>query len=207
MDCTYCDEEGFESEDDLYEHLHQDHSRDELGRLDQKRLESKYSEDSSGSRISLAFIVGLFIVTVIIGIIAASLYMNTDSGSPGAEEYDHVEVMPTGQNHYHGTWHMEVNDEKIDFSASEYQLRDSDFHFEGGDGETWHSHANRISLQYALATLGFELTEEHVAFDDETYQRGEEATVTIRVSGQSVNPYEYTLEEGDVVEISIVTEG
>lgn len=107
-----------------------------------------------------------------------------------------------GAVHYHGTMQMAVNGSPVDFSADRYQLRDQAFHFECGDGTRWHVHAAGATLQYALSTLGIELTESSVSFDGQTYLDGDSSTSVVgTVDGNSVPPTEYILQRGDRVRI------
>lgn len=204
MDCKYCPE-TFDSEDDYYSHLASSHTESEVTNLEAKKVKNSYGgfsdEESERDYILMAglFVAGLFAA----GILASVFFMGGDGSTSG--EYEHVEHYPSGQAHEHGQWHMEVNGEEIDFSQDKYQVADDKFHFEGGDGERWHAHAQNITIQYALATLGFEVTENHVRFNDTTYERPEEATVTVLVNGEEVDPVTYRLSDGDAVRISIET--
>jgi hypothetical protein len=96
-----------------------------------------------------------------------------------------------------------VAGDAVDFSQDRYQLADRQFHFEGGDGERWHAHARGVTLEYALATLDIGATTDSVWYDGTRYTDGENANVTLAVDGESVNPKEYVLQQGDAVRVVV----
>jgi hypothetical protein len=99
-----------------------------------------------------------------------------------------------------------IDGQRLDFSRDRYQLQDQAFHYEAGDGTEWHGHADRVTLQYALSTLGIEVTESTVTFEGTTYRDSDDGTdVTITVNGNAVDPSEYRLKEGDSVRVIVET--
>ncbi|MBX0324299.1 hypothetical protein EGH21_14815 [Halomicroarcula sp. F13] len=114
------------------------------------------------------------------------------------------------QQHIHGDMTVTVDGEEVDFSRSKYQSNDRYFHFEGGEGEYWHSHSSNVTLNYALDSLnGVNVTEDTITFNGTTYDSSDSGTtISIEVDGESVQPSEYYLKDGDDVQITIErTEG
>lgn len=107
------------------------------------------------------------------------------------------------QQHIHGPMEFVVEGEEIDFSAERFQSSHRHFHFEGGHANPWHAHSWSVTLQYGLNTLsGINVTEDAVTYNGTTYRRGDaDATVSITVNGESVDPSEYFLKDGDDVRI------
>lgn len=199
-DCRYCDD-SFDTEEAYLTHLEEVHG-DELGPIDRRRIAAGRGD---GGGIGIA--TGPLVIGAVIIVVAALIGYVTffaNGGSDGASG----ELTPhdLGSVHAHGTMEVVIKGTPIDFSQSEYQYHQTGtdaFHYEGGDGTTWHLHAQGVTLQWALATLGIEVTADTVTIDGTTYRDGENATVTIEVNGQPVDPSEYILSEGDRVRIVV----
>lgn len=109
------------------------------------------------------------------------------------------EYIPPEDQHIHGDIEFVVEGEEIDFSADRYQSGHQHFHFEGGAADPWHAHSWSVSLGYAMSTLdGIDVTDGEVTYDGTTY---DEEEVTVEVNGESVDPDEYFLKDGDSVRI------
>ncbi|WP_256391957.1 hypothetical protein [Natronoarchaeum rubrum] len=109
------------------------------------------------------------------------------------------EYIPPEDQHIHGDIEFVVEGEEIDFSADRYQSGHQHFHFEGGAADPWHAHSWSVSLGYAMSTLdGIDVTDGEVTYDGTTYTDEE---VTVEVNGESVDPDEYFLKDGDSVRI------
>jgi len=107
-------------------------------------------------------------------------------------------ISPENQ-HIHGDIEFVVEGEEIDFSAERYQSGHRHFHFEGGAADPWHAHSWSVSLGYAMSTLdGIDVTDGEVTYDGTTYTDEE---LTVEVNGESVDPDEYFLKDGDSVRI------
>ena len=65
----------------------------------------------------------------------------------------------------------------------------------------WHGHAKGVTLSYAMGTLGIDVTEDTVAYQGTTYGDDPGETVVVKVNGESVNPEEYVLQDGDHIQI------
>ncbi|QLG29733.1 hypothetical protein HUG10_19195 (plasmid) [Halorarum halophilum] len=118
------------------------------------------------------------------------------------------EYIKADQQHIHGPITFEVEGEELDFSEDRYQTNHQLFHFEGGHAEPWHAHSWSMTLEWAMNSLdGINVTENSVTYDGTTYDGSDsDTTVTIEVNGESVDPSEYYLKDGDNVNIVVETE-
>ena len=89
---------------------------------------------------------------------------------------------------------MRVLGDRVDLSQRRYQLQDRYFHLEAGNGRIWHLHGERVTLAYAMDTLGISVTDDSVTYQGTTYEEGSAYDVTVTVGGQDVTPAEYVLE-------------
>jgi len=219
VECRYCGRE-FEDDSAHHEHLQESHA-EELGPIDRRRLDA---EGSERSRTPL-YLAGIVLVLAL-GVMAGAGYVLLDGGGSGTGgsagnassasgsgggtaagpgTVDAVARTPTdvGSVHTHGTIETRVLGQSIDFSRSQYQLQADPFHFENGNGDRWHVHARGVTLEYAMSTLGIGVTNDSVTYDSETYRAGPNTTVTVQVDGESVQPSEYVLQEGDRIRIVV----
>jgi len=218
-DCNYCDA-SFDDEGSYLDHLHADHDESELSRIDRRRVEDHTGGgDDEGFPVGPVIIGGLIVLAF--GIIAYVVLVVNPSGSgPAAATPDDAEQTPYDQGavHEHGTIEVVIDGEELDFSRTAFQnpRQYPAFHFEGGDGTTWHKHARGVTLGYAMSTLGIEVTESTVAYDGTTYDDADpDTTVTVEVNGEPVDPSEYVLQgtasegsqDGDHIRIVVETEG
>lgn len=197
-ECRYCDA-SFEDEAAYHDHLEAAH-RDELGRIDERRLGlHKEGEQSDGSNAIIVVAVVLAVAVVLVGLLF--VLQSSGTGDAGTDTQQPADI---GSAHYHGTLEMVVGGERIDFSRNRYQLQADAFHFEGGDGTQWHVHARGVTLEYALGTLGFEVTPSSITVDGTTYDDADQGTtVTITVNEQPVTPGDYVLQQGDQIRIVV----
>ncbi|MFB6299012.1 MAG: hypothetical protein ABEH65_01990 [Halobacteriales archaeon] len=199
-ECQYCDA-SFDTEDAYREHLESEH-QSELGPIDRKRLGLESIGETDDEGLSTGVVV-LGLVLGVAVIVAGGVVFLSSGGSSSSVDADQ---QPTnvGSVHYHGTIEMVVNGERIDFSRDRYQLQAEAFHFEGGDGTRWHVHAEGVTLEFAMATLGIEVTETTVTYDGTTYRDSSSAySVTITVNGEPVIPSEYVLQPDDRIRIIV----
>lgn len=194
--CDYCGE-TFASDDAHDEHLLATH-RDELGRIDRRRLD--VADDGDDEGVSVGIIMLAAVMALGVAAVGAAMYLTSDGG--GADGPTNV-----GGAHYHGTIDVVIDNETVDFSQPEYQYRNTGedaFHFEGGDGSQWHGHANGVTLAYAMDSLGIQVNATSVTYEGTTYADADaDTTVTITVNGEPVTPSEYVLQEGDHVRIVV----
>lgn len=200
-DCDHCGA-SFDEEQPYLEHLAEAHW-DDLGPIDRRRVEEAVDAEEQliSRRVALLGAGGLGLAVV--GGAGLFLSGGNDDGSAGAPTPHAV-----GSVHYHGTMVVAVDGQRVDFSRDEYQLQADFFHFEGGDGERWHAHAQGVTLKRALASLGIGVTETTLTLDGTTYDDADpDTSVSVTVDGESVDPATYVLQEGDEVRIIVETGG
>lgn len=191
-DCNYC-EESFDDEEAYLEHLHADHDESELSRIDSRRVEQHTGADEGGGLpTGPLIIVGILAFTGLV-LVYVTFFVGGD-GPPGNGD---VAQTPYGLDtvHGHGTINVTIDGRTLDFSQQQYQVQDDAFHFEGGNGDVWHTHAQGVTLEYAMSTLGIDVNRTTVTFDGETHSaRDPNTEVVIEVDDRSVNPKTYVLD-------------
>lgn len=192
-DCGYC-AASFEDEATYLDHLRSEHAG-ELGPIDQRRV----ATDSSGGLPTGPLAIGAIVLAA--AVVVGYVIFLPGGGGGGADGPRNV-----GSVHFHGTLEMVIDGRHVDFSQPEYQhpREQPAFHFEGGDGTTWHGHAEGVTLAYAMGTLDIGVTESTVTFQGTTYDDADpDTSVRITVNGEAVVPSEYVLQEGDSVRIVV----
>lgn len=214
-DCDYCTD-SFDSEEEYLTHLQTDHEG-ELTRIDQKRVESVSADDDGlGIEPGPVIIAGVFLIAAAaVGAILLPLGGSAD------------EPHSRGSVHDHGTMEIVIDGEQLGLNTNPQFVRaDENFHFHGDEQQrygayVWHIHAQDVSLQYALDTLGIEVDDKgtELVYDGTTYDAEDPGTqIRIEVNGQSVDPGEHMLSgptpmdqaaagEGDDVRIVVETDG
>jgi hypothetical protein len=193
-DCPHCGESFEETEAGeaaFLEHLRDDHPG-EFGAVDRRRLE-QLAGDGDGGVSQTALLLGGLALAVV-GIV---VFVTFGMGGSSADT-DGVDAARTPTNlgaaHSHGTMEVVVLGDRIDFSQQQYQLQADAFHFEGGEGRVWHVHAQGVTLEWAMASLGIDVTETSVTVDGTTYRDSDPAyTVSVTVNGEPVDPSTYVL--------------
>lgn len=190
-DCDYCSE-SFDSEDDYLKHLKTEHEG-ELGRIDQRRVAS-VSEDSGIPKGPIMLGIIVLAVVAIVGYVLFLAGSDSASGEPTA----------LGSVHEHGTMEITIDGEQLDLTAQEFVERDDAFHFHAGQSRPiWHTHAQEVTLQYALDTLGIEVDDEGavLSYDGETYRDDDPGTtIEITANGEPATPGDHVLSGGTVEE-------
>jgi molybdopterin converting factor small subunit len=224
QECDHCGA-TFDDEDAYLSHLAAEH-REQLGRIEEKRVES-HEADQGGGRTQLylsvaavaviAALAAFGIGTLFTGggggdTIAASA-QNAQSPMAGggdvpAPAQDQVALPQNpGATHDHGPMTVEIDGEQLDFSRDRFQVQDDYFHFEPGDlpSNYYHLHAQRITLEYGLETLGIGVTNSTLSYNGTVYDDDDpNQRVVYRVNGEEVNPELYKLSEGD--EVTVIAE-
>jgi hypothetical protein len=201
-DCDHCGA-SFDDEEAYLRHLRDEHA-DELGAIEQRRVADLEPEGSGGSSVVVA---GAALGGVLLAGLLAYLLLfsgggaGSGSGSGAADLSGVPEPESVGSVHYHGTIDATVGGQELDFSRDKFQLQAEAFHFERGNGERWHVHAQRVTLAYAMGTLGIDVTNGTVAYDGTTYGDDPGETARVLVNGESVTPSEYVLQQDDTVRI------
>jgi hypothetical protein len=193
-DCPHCGE-SFEETDAgeiaFLEHLRDDHPG-EFGAVDRRRLDQLGGDPDGGLSRTALLLAGLALVVV--GIVA---FVTFGLGGSSADDTVDANLTPSnvGSVHSHGTMEVVVLGDRIDFSQQRYQLQANAFHFEGGEGRVWHVHAQGVTLEWALSSLGIEVTERSVTVDGTTYRDSDpDYTVRVTVDGEPVDPSTYVLD-------------
>lgn len=204
-ECAYCGE-SFDDETAELRHLRDAH-RDELSRIDRRRVQDLEGEEGGGLPTGPLVLGGVILISLAVVVYVIVFLGGSASGQePG----------PAGSAHEHGTIEMVVLGEQVDFSQPEYQGAARKFHFEPmngvPNGRVWHAHATGITLAWAMDTLGIDVTADSVTFQGTTYRDSDPNTeVIVEVDGEPVDPEEYVLdgtasndfEQGDHVRIVV----
>ncbi|MEF8840049.1 MAG: hypothetical protein V5A62_00280 [Haloarculaceae archaeon] len=192
-ECDYCGA-SFEGEQAYVNHLRAEHA-DELGPIDRRRVGA---DEEGGSGLPVGPLALALVIGATVAVVAYVTFFAGGSGTASGS------VGPAGSAHYHGSIEMVVLGERVDFSRSEYQLRDDRFHFEAGDGTQWHAHATGVTLDYAMGSLGFDATRTSVTYEGTTYRDSSDRyDVSVTVNGDRVSPEEYVLQDGDRVRVVV----
>lgn len=201
-DCRHCGD-AFDDDEAYAAHLEAEHA-DELGAIDRRRIEA-HSDDDGGGIPTAPLVIGVVLLGGVLVLVAAWVAFAGGGGGSGGVEAAQ-QPSNVGSVHYHGGIEVTVDGESVDFSRDRYQFQADPFHFENGDGSQWHVHAQDVTLEYAMGTLGIEVTTDTVTFDGTTYRDGDEGTnVTVTVNGEQVTPSEYVLQEGDQIRVVVET--
>ncbi len=221
-ECNYCGD-SFEDGQSQLEHLRDEHEG-ELGTIDRRRVEEELgTSDDSGGLPTGPLVLGLVLAVAIV-IVGYVIFVHGAGGSAGESgTVNDISVaqmpgQPAQSEHGHGLINVTIDGQELDFSQARFQRprEFSAFHFEGGDGRVWHKHASGVTLEYAMATLGIDVSEASVTFDGTTYRDSDPGTnVTVTVNGEPVDPETYELsgasdqspEQGDFIRIIVTTEG
>lgn len=203
-ECSYCGE-SLEDEEALLAHLRDEHAT-ELGNIDRRRV-AELESGGDGLPTGPLLIGGVVLVALAV-VVYVTLFVGGSGGLEGSQEPG-----PLGSAHEHGTMDVVILGDEIDFGQSQYQLQADRFHFEAGDGEVWHAHAEDVTLAWAMDTLGLDVTADSITVDGTTYRDDDpEYAVAIAVNGESVDPSTYVLEgtetagtatQGDHVRITV----
>lgn len=183
--CPYC---GDSIPDDEYEtHLRRAHA-DDLTAIDQRRVGS--IDDHSRHR-RLGFYAGVAIVIVVFTLGYGVLFLGADGASSTAA------VQPDAERpvHEHGLLTVQYDDRVVDVDDPQYLEADDCFHFHAHDNaQVWHVHCADVTLEYALETLGMDVTATTLAVDGQVYDEDAGDDVNVTVDGEAVDPQTHVLE-------------
>lgn len=185
--CDHCGAE-FDDGDAYLAHLAAEHEGD-LGAIERRRVANREADASGGGIPTGPAVLGLvvlFALAIVVYVVFAFGGGSTArAGEPGAY----------GSDHGHGTINVTVLGDRIDFSQARYQVQADRFHFEGGNGRVWHTHASGVTLQWGMATLGIDVTASSVTYRGTTYRDNDSAyDVSVTVDGEPVDPATYVLD-------------
>lgn len=195
-DCDYCGQ-SFDGEEAYLRHLRDAHEG-ELSPIDSRRVESTFGDGNGadGTDVGTYVLGGIALLGVaIVAFVLVSAATASGgvpflgSGDDGGPETPHS----PGAAHEHGTIEVVIDGNQLDFSKDRFQYRADCFHFERGRGRIWHTHCKRVTLGWALSTLGIDASQTALTYDDTTYRESEGWNVSITVDGESVDVDEYVL--------------
>lgn len=199
-DCDYCGAD-FDTETAYLEHLAAEHA-DDLGPIEQRRVASLGGGDDGGiDAAPVALGLVLVAAAAVVGYVV--FFSGGGSGAPNGVAQSARTPTDYGAVHFHGSIEMSVMGSDVDFSRDRYQLQANEWHFEAGDGTEWHGHARGVTLEWAMSTLDIGVTDDSVTYEGTTYTDGENATVTVAVNGEDIDPTRYLLQESDSVRIVV----
>ncbi len=214
-DCRYCDQ-SFDTEAAELAHLEAEH-RDELGPIDRRRI-GDVGDDDGG--ISVVWISAGVVLLSIVGIVGFVVFFGLNGGAAADEPHG------VGSVHTHGTMEVTIDGVTLDLEEPAFRENDQAFHFHAGyhdryGAQIYHLHAQGVTLQYALGTLGIEVNDAgtELTFDGERYDDGAPDTeIRIEANGEPVAPGEHVLSgvpseaeaaqgAGDDVVVVVTTDG
>ena len=189
-ECDYCGA-THDGEGAHLDHLESEHY-DELGPIDKRRVDDR----GSGFDVPVGPIAIGVVLVAAAGILGYVVFV---AGGGGGSN-----VGPVQSDHYHGTMEMTVLGNDVDFSQSQYQVRDDRFHFEDRNGQRWHAHATGVTFGYAMNALGFDVSTDPntLVYRGDTYTDGEGYEVVLEVNGNSVGT-DYVLKQDDDIRIVV----
>ncbi|QCC51087.1 hypothetical protein [Halapricum salinum] len=219
-DCEYCSA-SFDDEDSYYAHLGDEHAA-ELGPIDQRRVD-QHTGGSGDEGIPAGPVVLVGVIGFALAVVVYVVFFfgggsaASEAGPPATINGINVSKTPVnvGESDFHGAINVTIDGERLDFSRERFQLQDSAFHFENGNGAVWHGHADALTLRYAMATLGLNVTDSTVTYDGTTYRDSDpDTTVRVRIDGEDADPSNATLDgvrsvsnadAGDFIHIVVTT--
>lgn len=198
-ECDYCGE-SFGDEDAYLDHLAAEHEG-ELGSIDRRRVAGRDGDDG-GFPVGPVALVGLLVLAGGL-VVWVTFFMGSGGASANGAPFEDPVEDPSnlGGVHSHGPMTVVVDGRQLDFSQEQYQLQADAFHFEGGDGSRYHLHAEGVTLEFALESLGIGVQRDALAFDGTVYNESRGHTVVYEVNGEPVDPETYTLQQGDSVRV------
>ena len=216
--CEYCGAE-FDDEDALLDHLAGTH-REDLGPIDERRV----ADHTASGGVDLPTGPLVLGVVIVVAVLLMAFVIFGMGGGSGSTTLNGISVAQSPDElrsaHEHGTINVTIDGQQLDFSQPRYQAPNGQyagnkFHFEGGNGQVWHTHADGVTLEYAMATLNIGVDGDSVTYQGTTYTDGENAEVIVQVDGEPVDPSTYVLQGvgsasgqgGDHVRILVRTDG
>jgi len=208
-DCPYC---GDTVPDEAYErHLRRAHV-DELRPIDERRV-GRTGDGATGRSLVLYAGLGGVLLLFVLGYVFVFVLADTGPSTAAAVQPD-----STAPIHEHGLLSVQYDGRTVDLADPRYQEADECFHFHGDDHEggahahdpprgtaVWHAHCEGVTVEYALETLGMDVTGDSVTVDGRTFSEAEGDEVTVTVDGEPVDPREHVLR--GVEPVDAATEG
>ena len=183
--CPYCGDSL--ADDDYDAHLRREHAA-ELGPIDRRRV-GQSARESGGRSLALYAGVGLLLALFVVGY--ALVFLGPGAATSSAA----VQPDASTPTHEHGTITVQYDGTEVAFEDPQYAEIDDCFHFHdyATDG-VWHVHCENVTIEYALETLGMDVTADSFAIDGESFSEDDGDTVSVIVNGEAVDPQTYELQ-------------
>jgi molybdopterin converting factor small subunit len=181
-------------------------------------------QDDRYRRASAALVVGLLLATA-----GCSSILGSGASGPTATPTNGTQQTPestpapvptdteTGPEHGHGN-ETETNvsssmtgQMRVVVAGDELDVAGEDseaigFQFDENGAYRWSAESDNVTLAEALSTLDIDATDDRLTYDGETYREStRNVTLSYRVDGESVDPTERTLSDGDEVWVFVRT--
>jgi hypothetical protein len=147
---------------------------------------------------------------IVIGVIAAIVI------GIGFGVYNYMQNPPRSQGfgavgsaHEHAAFKLFINNEEaVDFSLPQYQVKSRFIHFEAGDGNLVHRHATGVDMGFLFESFGMKFDNQCVTLTNGTsYCNDGENTLKFFVNGARNDMYDkYVLKDGDKILLSYGSE-
>ena len=96
-------------------------------------------------------------------------------------------IGPLKSTHIHADVKVYINGQPIDFSQKKYQITTSYIHFEDGLGDVIHVHATGMTTLHLLKSVGMDLRNHCLIFEDNNYCSDAKKEIKFFVNGKESN--------------------
>ncbi|MEM2759440.1 MAG: hypothetical protein QXU32_06445 [Nitrososphaerales archaeon] len=127
----------------------------------------------------------------------------------GVAVYSYIQTPPrtagfgaVGSAHEHAAFKLFINNqEPVDFSLPQYQVKSRYIHFEDANGVILHRHATGVDIGFLFESLGMKFTNQCITLGNGTsYCNDGDKTVKLFVNGVRNEMYDkYVLQDGDKI--------
>jgi len=109
-----------------------------------------------------------------------------------------------GSDHTHAVILVKIFGDEFDFSAPAYQMKSSLIQFEEGDGNTIHSHAKGVELEYLFNSLSIGIDDQCFVFPDgKSFCTTKQYSLKYFINGESVlDIRDYIIQDNDRILIT-----
>lgn len=112
-------------------------------------------------------------------------------------------IGPLRSAHNHADVKVYINGKAIDFSQSKYQLAARFIHFEEGIGDVIHTHATGLAMEHLFKSLGADLDNTCLVFEQTDYCKSGNANLKFYVNGKPNNEFDnYIIKDLDKILVS-----
>lgn len=148
-------------------------------------------------------VIFLFIALLLAAGIIVFIYSQTDKESDWTEEYT---ADPSEEVHVHADFAVYINDQMLDFTDDKYQsrlesIKNPDIHLHDNQGIIIHRHADDITMNMFLQSIGFLLSPSCLTTDvSEQFCIDDNNQLAMYVNGAlQENPGSYVLADEDQI--------